>query len=145
MLPALLDHLRLNRDFIANVVAWERIPPRAARTAPLPEWLDPRIAAALHGRGIDALYSHQAAAVEAARQGQNVDMIFTGHFHTTCAFKFGYGNGSPVGYSEYAHSLRLDPEPPQQWLVYAHPTRGITHDWKLRLDDEYRANQAKRL
>jgi len=80
-----------------------------------------------------------------ARQGQNVDMIFTGHFHTTCAFKFGYGNGSPVGYSEYAHSLRLDPEPPQQWLVYAHPTRGITHDWKLRLDDEYRANQAKRL
>jgi len=72
MLPALLDHLRLNRDFIANVVAWERIPSRAARTAPLPEWLDPRIAAALRGRGIDALYSHQAAAVEAARQGQNV-------------------------------------------------------------------------
>ena len=27
-LPALLDHLRTNRDFVANVVAWERIPAR---------------------------------------------------------------------------------------------------------------------
>lgn len=79
-----------------------------------------------------------------ARQDRKVDMIWTGHFHTTCAFKFGYGNGSPVGYSEFAHSLRLDPEPPQQWLVFAHPTRGLTHDWKIRLDDEYRANQPRR-
>lgn len=79
-----------------------------------------------------------------ARQDRKVDMIWTGHFHTTCAFKFGYGNGSPVGYSEFAHSLRLDPEPPQQWLVFAHPTRGLTHDWKIRLDDEYRANESRR-
>ena len=33
MLATLLDHLRTNRDFTANVVAWERIPPRPARYA----------------------------------------------------------------------------------------------------------------
>jgi len=54
-LPALLDHLRRNRDFVGNVVAWERIPPRSARTAPLPDWLDPRLAAALRERRIGAL------------------------------------------------------------------------------------------
>jgi DEAD/DEAH box helicase domain-containing protein len=41
MLPALLEHLRLNRDFTANVVAWEKLPARPARTVPLPETLDP--------------------------------------------------------------------------------------------------------
>jgi DEAD/DEAH box helicase domain-containing protein len=37
----------------------------------LPADLDPRLAAALRSRGIDALYSHQAAAWQAAQAGQN--------------------------------------------------------------------------
>jgi DEAD/DEAH box helicase domain-containing protein len=72
MLPPLLDHLRLNRDFVANVVAWEKLPARPARTVPLPETLDPRLATALRARGIDQLYTHQAAAVDAAGRGENV-------------------------------------------------------------------------
>ena len=72
MLAPLLDHLRANRDFIANVVAWERIPARPARYGPLPEAVDPRLAAALRARGIDQLYSHQAAAIGAVARGENV-------------------------------------------------------------------------
>ena len=114
MLPALLDHLRLNRDFIANVVAWERIPPRAADTAPLPEWLDPRIAAALGGRGIDALYRHQAAAVEAARRGENVIVS------TATA------SGKSLAYTLPVLQRLL--ERPDARALYLFPTKALAHD-----------------
>ena len=71
-LPTLLDHLRANRDFVANVVAWERIPARPGRYAPMPDPVDPRLAAALRARGIEQLYSHQAAAVDAVARGENI-------------------------------------------------------------------------
>ncbi len=72
MLTALLDHLRTNRDFVANVVAWERIPARPARYATLPESVDPRLAAALRARGVEQLYTHQAEALAAVARGENV-------------------------------------------------------------------------
>lgn len=72
MLPALLDHLRANRDFVANVVAWERIPARPGRYAPIPETIDPRLVAALRERGIEQLYTHQAEAIDAVGRGENV-------------------------------------------------------------------------
>ncbi len=114
MLPAILDHLRFNRDFIANVVAWERIPARVARTAPLPEWLDPRIAAALRGRGVAALYSHQAAAVEAARRGENVVVS------TATA------SGKSLAYTLPVLQGLL--ERPDARALYLFPTKALAHD-----------------
>jgi len=70
-----------------------------------------------------------------AAQQKRVDKVFTGHFHTSCDLGIGFGNGSGVGYNEYAHMLRCDPEPPQQLLAFAHPKRGITHTWWVQLDD----------
>ncbi|MCW5863472.1 MAG: DEAD/DEAH box helicase [Anaerolineae bacterium] len=114
MLPALLDHLRFNRDFMANVVAWERIPPRPARTAPLPEWLDPRLAAALHGRGIDRLFTHQAAAIEAARRGENVIVS------TATA------SGKSLAYTLPVLQRLL--ERPDARALYLFPTKALAHD-----------------
>jgi ATP-dependent helicase YprA (DUF1998 family) len=39
-------------------------PPRAGRTEPFPDDLDPRVASALVAQGITALYRHQAEAWE---------------------------------------------------------------------------------
>ncbi len=114
MLPALLDHLRFNRDFIANVVAWERIPPRPARTAPLPEWLDPRIGAALRGRGVATLYSHQAAAVEAVHRGENVVVS------TATA------SGKSLAYTLPVLQRLL--ERPDARALYLFPTKALAHD-----------------
>ncbi len=50
-------------------------PPREAETAPFPAWLDPRIRAALAARGIEALYTHQAEALEAVRAGSDVCVV----------------------------------------------------------------------
>ncbi len=64
--------LRLEPKLMHHVVRWEHIPACPARTAPFPAALDARVTAALRRRGIEALYTHQAAAVEAALRGENV-------------------------------------------------------------------------
>jgi DEAD/DEAH box helicase domain-containing protein len=74
-LHQLLDSLRTDRAFMRNVAAWERLPARAGRFAPFPARLDSRLVTALGSQGITSLYMHQAQAVEAALQGENVVVV----------------------------------------------------------------------
>jgi DEAD/DEAH box helicase domain-containing protein len=57
------------------VAAHRQLDPRPPRHAPWPEGLDPRLVAALRRRGIEAPYTHQAAAYEAATAGRNVVVV----------------------------------------------------------------------
>ena len=59
------------------IVATFDLPAREARTAPLPADLHPALRQALHERGINELYSHQAEMTAAARRGEHV-VITTG-------------------------------------------------------------------
>ena len=52
-------------------------PAREARTEPLPDDLDPRVASSLVATGVTSLYRHQAETWEAARRGENV-VVTTG-------------------------------------------------------------------
>lgn len=62
----------------ADEVAYRDVEPaREARTEPLPGDLDPRVASALVGSGVTALYRHQAETWEVARRGENV-VVTTG-------------------------------------------------------------------
>ena len=70
-----LRDLLADPSFGSGVVHHEVLQARAARTVPMPEWLDPRIRQGLRARGIDALYSHQAEAIEAVRAGQDVVVV----------------------------------------------------------------------
>lgn len=67
-----LDRLRRDLNFMQNVVAWERLPARPAQLAPFPAGLNPRLIELLRERGIESLYTHQAEAIAAAIDGQNV-------------------------------------------------------------------------
>jgi len=49
--------------------------PMPPRHAPWPEGLDPRLVDALRSRGVEALYTHQARAVEAIRAGRNACVV----------------------------------------------------------------------
>ncbi|MGH2446555.1 MAG: DEAD/DEAH box helicase [Candidatus Limnocylindria bacterium] len=62
-------------DLAPLVVAHRELEPRPPRHAPWPEPLDPRIVSALRGRGIEALYTHQAAAYEAAAHGRDFVVV----------------------------------------------------------------------
>jgi DEAD/DEAH box helicase domain-containing protein len=68
----LLAELRLNRDFMSQVVAWEKMRPRPASFAEYDSALPAALKQALGQRGIDQLFTHQAAALTAVSQGKNV-------------------------------------------------------------------------
>ena len=57
------------------VAAHRVLEPKPPRYAPWPEGLDPRLVNALHSRGVEALYTHQAQAVEAIRAGRNACVV----------------------------------------------------------------------
>ncbi|HEY7526800.1 MAG TPA: DEAD/DEAH box helicase, partial [Candidatus Limnocylindria bacterium] len=57
------------------VAAHRVIEPQPPRYAPWPEDLDPRLVEALRRRGFEALYTHQAAALESVRAGHNVCVV----------------------------------------------------------------------
>jgi DEAD/DEAH box helicase domain-containing protein len=57
------------------IAAHKVLEPEPPRYAPWPEGLDPRLVAALRGRGVEALYTHQAQAVESVRAGRNICVV----------------------------------------------------------------------
>ncbi len=71
-LAQLLNRLRVDDQFLRNVTRWETIPALPARHAPWPADLEPRLAEVMRRRGVEQLYSHQAAAVEHALAGRSV-------------------------------------------------------------------------
>ncbi|HZL32883.1 MAG TPA: DEAD/DEAH box helicase, partial [Verrucomicrobiae bacterium] len=72
---AVLDDLLAEPSIARGVVHHQLIPARAARTVPLPAWLDPRISTGLERRGITELYIHQAEAIEAVHAGRDVVVV----------------------------------------------------------------------
>jgi DEAD/DEAH box helicase domain-containing protein len=57
------------------VAAHRVLEPRPPRHAPWPEGLDPRLRDALRSRGVEALYTHQAQALQAIRAGRNACVV----------------------------------------------------------------------
>ncbi|MDR7484401.1 MAG: DEAD/DEAH box helicase [Armatimonadota bacterium] len=74
-LEQILDRLRSDPSTGRHFTAWHHIPARAGRFAPIPREVDPRLVAALQQAGIEALYSHQAAAFEVVRSGQHLVVV----------------------------------------------------------------------
>src|SRR5262245_51065173 len=72
---AVLDRLLEEPSLARGVVHHEVLPARAAAFAPFPDWLDPRITAGLASRGIEQLYVHQAAAIDAVHAGRDVVVV----------------------------------------------------------------------
>ena len=113
-LDLVLQVLRQNRDFVSQVVAWERIAPRPGRTANPQTPLLPALRQALRSRGIDQLYTHQAAAIDAAQAGENVVVA------TSTA------SGKSLCYTvPVLQSLLTQP---QAQALYLFPTKALAHD-----------------
>ena len=113
-LPDLLSQLRRNRDFVSQVVAWERFPARPAQFQAVNMPLDPRILAALQARGVGQFFTHQVAAIEAALSGQ--DAIIA----TATA------SGKSVCYTVPVLQRLL--ERPSARALYLFPTKALAQD-----------------
>jgi len=89
-------------------------PARAARIAPFPDELNPRVRAALEAQGIAELYSHQAEAWHAARAGGHVIVTTGTASGKTLAFNL------PV-----LDSLAAEPK---NRALYLYPTKALAQD-----------------
>lgn len=113
-LPELLSTLRLNRDFMRGVAAWERLPAHPAQFAPVSAPLSERLLAALRERDIAHFFTHQAAAIDAALRGENVVIA------TATA------SGKSLCYTVPILQRLL--ERPQARALYLFPTKALAHD-----------------
>lgn len=66
---------RLQAKYAERITGSIRLPGRAGQYAPLPRDLPPGLAAALKSRGVEQLYSHQAEAWHAVREGKDVVVV----------------------------------------------------------------------
>jgi DEAD/DEAH box helicase domain-containing protein len=64
---------RYRADEVLTVV--RHIPAREAQFRAMPTWVRPELAAAYHAKGIEKLYTHQAAAAELAHAGKNFVVV----------------------------------------------------------------------
>ncbi len=62
-------------DFLSGVTRWEVVPETKGRYLDFPDSLNPQICAALRNRGIEKLYSHQAAAINAVSKGSHTVVV----------------------------------------------------------------------
>lgn len=112
-ISSILQNLRLNRDFMSQVAAWERLPahqPRLATAPPLAEAL----LGTLAKHGVSQLYTHQAAAITAVSHHHNVIIA------TATA------SGKSLCYTVPVLQRLL--EKPTARALYLFPTKALAHD-----------------
>ncbi|VAW34338.1 ATP-dependent RNA helicase, partial [hydrothermal vent metagenome] len=107
-----ISALRINRDFMGNVVAWEKLPSRPASTAAVD--LPQPLSDALRQRGIDQLFTHQVAAITAVSQKKNVVIA------TATA------SGKSLCYTLPVFQRLLDR--PKARALYIFPTKALAQD-----------------
>ncbi|HUF12137.1 MAG TPA: DEAD/DEAH box helicase, partial [Longimicrobiales bacterium] len=119
-LEQILDSFERDPEFAAMVTKWERLPAKAPRYAPFPVWLDERIVRSLRRRGIEALYSHQAAALEAAHAERNVVVVTPTASGKTLCYDL------PV-----LHAIAKDPS---ARALFIFPTKALAQDQLAELE-----------
>ncbi len=103
------------------ITAIHEIPERPAAWAPMPEWLLPELAETYRAKGIERLYSHQAAAAEAVRAGRNVVVVTPTASGKTLCYNL------PV--------LNAILENPDARALYLFPTKALAQDQLAELHD----------
>ena len=101
-------------DFQGEITLDHVISAASANFAPLPPELSPGLVTALAGRGIDRLYSHQADAYRAVRQGRHLVVVTPTASGKTLCYNL------PV--------LQRLLEDPQRRALYLFPTKALAQD-----------------
>src|SRR5438270_873683 len=113
-LRSLTDRIATDPRLAGAEIAWRTLPAVAPRFSPWPAAVDGRIAGALHARGVDALYTHQAVAVEGALAGRDQVVV------TPTA------SGKTLCYTVPVLQAVLDD--PTSRALYVFPTKALAQD-----------------
>jgi DEAD/DEAH box helicase domain-containing protein len=122
---------RLVSESGGAVTALRRLPARPARTVPIPDSIDPHLADALRARGIEALYTHQAQALELLGKG--------GH----CVVVTPTASGKTLCYNLPVLQGLLTESATR--ALYLFPTKALAQDQLAELEELARALPAVRI
>ena len=103
-----------------GVAALKHFPARAARSAPFPPDLDPRLVRTLKARGIENLYTHQAISFQQAQQGKNLVVVTPTASGKTLCYNL------PI-----LNALAANPE---TRALYLFPTKALSQDQLVELN-----------
>src|SRR6202011_2934799 len=101
-------------DFSGDITLDHVMPATVAQFAPLPSEMRPELVAALAGRGIERLYSHQADAYHAVRNGRHLVVVTPTASGKTLCYNL------PV--------LQRLLENPERRALYVYPTKALAQD-----------------
>lgn len=120
--------LRNRHDDVLTAI--RHLPARQAQFCPIPAWVRPELAAAYRAKGIESLYSHQAAASELARSGKDFVVVTPTASGKTLCYNL------PI--------LNSVLENTDTRALYLFPTKALAqdqlaelHDLAARLDDSF--------
>ncbi|MGG3798754.1 DEAD/DEAH box helicase [Metabacillus fastidiosus] len=120
-LSQLIDFIKGNKEFSEQIIHWQTMEAREAKTVPLPEIIDNRLKEALGKRGIHTLYTHQHEAFELAGAGKNFVAV------TPTA------SGKTLCYNLPVLQQILKDE--QSRALYLFPTKALAQDQKSELNE----------
>jgi DEAD/DEAH box helicase domain-containing protein len=112
--PALLSRWRSDPTVAENVVEWRILPPRAARSRPLPHNLHPSLKEALSQNKVSSIYIHQESVWHKVQQGENVVVVT------------GTASGKSLGYNLPVIDRLL--RDPHARALYIFPTKALAQD-----------------
>ncbi|MFE7062368.1 DEAD/DEAH box helicase [Sutcliffiella sp. NPDC057660] len=116
-----IDWMKTEESIAQNIVHWETVPPKEAQSVTFPENIDDRLRNALTSRGITSLYTHQAAAFEAAIHNKHfVAVTPTASGKTLCY-------NLPVLQKIIANK--------ESRALYLFPTKALAQDQKSELNE----------
>jgi DEAD/DEAH box helicase domain-containing protein len=113
-LGKLLSQWRAEPTIGGNVTKWHEEPAKAGEFAPLPENLEPRLAAAFSKLGFEQLYSHQRQAWDLLQAGKNVAVVA------------GTASGKTLCYNLPVLDAGL--RDPEARALYLFPTKALGND-----------------
>ncbi|HXI15669.1 MAG TPA: DEAD/DEAH box helicase [Chloroflexota bacterium] len=109
-----VERLKSDPAFLANVTTWRYVQPRAATHVEWPAAIDTRLVEALETRGISQPYTHQATAIKASLAGQDVTVVTSTASGKTLCYNV------PV-----LHSILKDSA---SRALYLFPTKALSQD-----------------
>lgn len=120
-LKEILTDLKVTNDMSENIVHWQTLDEKEARTQEMPEDLSPILTSALERRGINCLYTHQKSSYDLIMKGQSIVAVTPTASGKTLCYNL------PV-----LQSIINDPN---TRALYMFPTKALAQDQKSEINE----------
>jgi len=120
-LQEIMSQLKLTDDYKENIVHWQTIEAKEAKTVDFPTAIHPSLKSALQGRGIHTLYTHQRESYESVMESKSIVAVTPTASGKTLCYNL------PV--------LETIIRNPNARALYMFPTKALAQDQKSEINE----------